>query len=241
MIDLLHGDCLAEMRRLPAESFDSVVTDPPYSSGTRREGAKGVRKSMNRGRKAGDWFDSDSLTTTGFVWLMRECAMEWKRLLKPGGHLLVFIDWRMMAALSGAIESADLRNAGLLVWDKTYFGMGACFRNQHELILHFTKGVGAQPQRRDIGNVLQCKPIRGGEHPTEKPADLLERLVSVVTPEGGRVLDCFMGSGSTGVAAKRSGRAFTGIECGRPYFELARARLQGVERERGEPDLFAAS
>ena len=53
-----------------------------------------------------------------------------------------------------AIESSDLRHAGLLVWDKTYFGMGSCFRNQHELVLHFTKGQGWKPQRSDVANVI---------------------------------------------------------------------------------------
>lgn len=179
--EILLGDCLEMMKLLPASSVDAIVTDPPYSSGTRREASKGIRKSMDRTTGDAEWFGSDSLTTTGFVYLIRSCALEWNRLLKQGGHALVFIDWRMYPAMAGAIESADLRHSGLIVWDKTYFGMGSCFRNQHELILHFTKGV-AIPQRKDVGNVISCKPIRNGEHPTEKPVDLMRKLISVVTP-----------------------------------------------------------
>ena len=152
--------------------------------------------------------------------------MEWRRVLVPGGHLLVFIDWRMEAALSGAIESADLRHIGLLVWDKTFFGMGSCFRNQHELILHFTKGKGLSPQRKDTGNVLHYKPVRGGEHPTEKPVDLLERLISVVCKEGGIVLDSFAGSGTTAVAAARLNRDAILIELNPRYCEMARRRIK---------------
>lgn len=181
-----QGDCLQIMQEMAAGSIDLVLTDPPFSSGTRREAAKGIRKSMNRGVDDAAWFGSDSLTTNGFIFLLRSCALEWHRLLKPGGHVLCFIDWRMEASLADAIESADLRRAGLLVWDKTYFGMGSCFRNQHELILHFTKGVGSPPLRRDVGNVLQAKPIRNGRHPTEKPDSLLGKLIEVACPRGGR-------------------------------------------------------
>jgi site-specific DNA-methyltransferase (adenine-specific) len=225
---LYQGDCLEVMRALKAESVDLVLTDPPFSSGTRREAAKGIRKSMNRGTEGAEWFGSDSLTTNGFLFLLRSCALEWNRLLKPGGHVLCFIDWRMEATLADAIESADLRRSGLIVWDKTFFGMGSCFRNQHELILHFTKGVGAAPQRRDVGNVIRAKPIRNGDHPTEKPDELLGVLLEVTCPEGGTVLDSFFGSGSTGAAAVKRGRQFIGIEREAPYFEIAKARIAGA-------------
>lgn len=223
--EVLHGDCLQVMRGIPDCSVDAVITDPPYSSGTRREASKGLRKSMNRGSDDADWFATDCLTTNGFIWLMRECAVEWQRVLKPGGHILCFIDWRMMPALAGAIESADLRHVGLLVWDKTYFGMGSYFRNQHELILHFTKGKSLPPQRRDVGNVIRCKPIRGGDHPTEKPFDLMRVLISVVAPKGGIVLDPFAGSGATGAAAIAEGCGFIGIERDPEYHALVTQRI----------------
>lgn len=236
-VTLFHGDCLEEMKKLAPNSIDAVVTDPPYSSGTRREGAKGIRKAMTRGHEDETWFGTDSLTTNGFVWLMRACAVEWQRVLKPGGHALVFIDWRMMPPLAGAIESADLRHAGLLVWDKTYFGMGSCFRNQHELILHFTKGVGTPPRRRDVGNVLSFKPIRNGEHPTEKPIDLMRTLISVVAGSGDAILDPFAGSGATLTAGVLEGCNVIGVERDPQYSEIARKR---IEDARSRTDLFAA-
>lgn len=228
-VQLLTGDCIEQMRALPDESISCVVTDPPYSSGTRREASKGLRKSMTRAREDDKWFDSDSLTTNGFVYLMRQCALEWNRLLVPGGHALVFIDWRMMPALAGAIESADLRHLGLLVWDKTYFGMGSYFRNQHELILHFSKGKGLPPQRRNAGNVLPYKPVRNGKHPTEKPVDLMKDLISVVCPPEGVVLDPFAGSGATGVAAAELGLSFIGIERSPEYAQLALQRIEAAK------------
>jgi site-specific DNA-methyltransferase (adenine-specific) len=188
-----------------------------------------LRKAMNRTATDEDWFTSDCLTTNGFLYLMRECARQWKNLLIPGGHVLSFIDWRMMPALASAIESADMRHVGLLVWDKTHFGMGHYFRNQHELILHFTNGKSLPPQRRDTGNVLSFAPVRDGEHETQKPLDLMTRLLSVVCPVGGKVFDPFAGSGTTLVAAKAMGMKAVGVEADKGNCEIAAKRLaQGV-------------
>lgn len=239
-VEIIHGDCLEVMAGMPSGSIDVVFTDPPFSSGTRKEGQKGVRRSMIRGTEDDDWFATDSLTTNGFLWLMRRNAVLWKRLLKRGGHALAFIDWRMMPHLAAAIESADLRHVGVLVWDKTYFGMGACFRNQHEFILHFTNGRGREPSRKDVGNVFSCPPIRDGLHPNEKPVALLKEILSVVGRHNGCVLDPFAGSGSTGVAAVRIGMSFIGIESDPEFVRISRRRLATTPAPiRGGQSLFA--
>jgi site-specific DNA-methyltransferase (adenine-specific) len=230
---LYCGDCIEISRGFAADSFDAVLTDPPYSSGTRREGAKGIRKSMTREGEDEDWFISDSLTTDGFWWLMHANALQWKRVLKDGSHVLAFIDWRMWHHMAGAIEAADLRRFGMLVWDKTHFGMGMYFRNQHELVMHFSKGKGKDAARHDIGNVLRVKRVSGAdaEHLTQKPVDLLEQMLSVISWPGDVVLDPFMGSGSTGVAATQLDRGFVGIEMERRYFDTACERIANAHSQ----------
>lgn len=239
-VRIIEGDALAVMRTLPAASVDIVFADPPYSSGTRKEGSKGVRRSMVRSMEDEEWYGTDSLTATGFVWLMRECAIQWRRLLKRGGHAFVFIDWRMYPHLSAAIESADLRHKATLVWDKTYFGMGDCFRNQHEFILHFTMGMGRKATRADVGNVLAFPPVRDGRHPNEKPVPLLKEVLSVVARPGDVVLDCFAGSGNVGVASALLGCRFVGIEVDREFVEVAKDRNERPPGVRaGAPSLFS--
>lgn len=222
---MIEGEALATLRSLPAESVDLILTDPPFSSGGRRENSRSLRTSMNRGTEDAAWIAGDAMSTNGFLWTMREIGWEARRVLKPGGHLLAFIDWRMSANLSAALESADLRQHPTLVWDKTYFGMGSIFRNQHEFIIHMSNGAPVPPQRRDVGNVIQCKPIRGGLHPTEKPVPLLRTLISVTCPAGGLVVDPFAGSGATGVAAAEEGRTFLGVELSPEYAAIAAKRL----------------
>src|SRR5215472_9533278 len=224
-ITLYHGDCLDVMSDLSDGSITTVLTDPPYSSGGRRENARSLRKSMKRAETDDDWIHGDAMSTQGFVWLMRQCALAWRRLLIPGGHALTFIDWRMAPNLAAALESADTRQHPTLVWDKGTLGMGAIFRNQHEFIVHTSSGNPIDPQRRDVGNVLRFAAVRNGVHPTEKPLTLLHVLLSVVTPPDGTVLDPFTGAGSVLVAARDLNRPAIGIDSDERWCEQAARRL----------------
>ena len=230
-VTLHHGDCIETMQSLPGNSVHTVLTDPPYSSGGRRENARSLRKSMIRGMEDEDWIRGDAMSTNGFTYLMRMCAIQWRRVLVNGGHALSFIDWRMAHHVAAAFETADLRQQPTLVWDKTYFGMGAIFRNQHEFIIHATVGTPLPPQRRDVGNVIGTKPIRKGDHPTEKPAELLDTLLSVVAAPGTTVLDPFAGSGSTLQAARARGLKAIGVEADEAYCETIARRLSATTEE----------
>lgn len=224
-VTLYCGDCLDVLPGLPPSSVDAVVTDPPYSSGGRRENARSVRKSMVRTMTDDEWIAGDAMSTAGFVWTMRAMASRAKVSMKRGAHLLAFIDWRMYPNLAGALESVDLRQHPTLVWDKASIGMGAIFRNQHEWIAHFSWGSPADPARRDVGNVLRVPKVLDGDHPTEKPVGLMSLLVSVVTQPEGTVLDPFAGSGSTLVAARNLGRKAIGVELDERYCEIIAKRL----------------
>lgn len=233
-VTLYHGDCIEVMAAMPDQSVSTVLTDPPYSSGGRRENSRSLRKSMTRTVDDDDWIRGDAMSTNGFTYLLRMCGIQWRRLLTPGGHVLSFIDWRMAPALAAALESADLRQHPILVWDKKRFGMGAVFRNQHEFIVHMTAGNPAEPQRRDVANVLGFAPVKDGEHPTEKPEPLLRTLLSVVTPPNGTVLDPFCGSGSALTAARSLGLSVIGIDADERYCETTARRLDQMAFDFGE-------
>lgn len=157
--------------------------------------------------------------------------MECKRTLVPGGSMLCFIDWRQYPILAGVLESVDLRLQNMVVWDKQNMALGWGFRNQHELIIHAANG---KPEVYDRGtpNVLSYKRISSSDlHPTEKPIDLLAKLVEVVSSAGGTVIDPLMGSGTTGVACVQTGRNFIGVEIDPGYFEIAQRRIKEAQSQ----------
>ncbi|MDB4884558.1 MAG: site-specific DNA-methyltransferase [Gemmatimonadetes bacterium] len=230
--EVVLGDCIDVLHTLDSCSVDAVVTDPPYCSGGFSESARRMAKGQGlRSETIRDqgWFTSDNMGTAGMVWMMRAVALEAYRVLRDGSSLVLFTDWRQVANLGPVVESSGFRWTNMVVWDKGSAGLGSGFRAQHELALHFTKGSAAYHDR-STGNVIRCsrQSHTSREHQTQTPIDLMARLIRVVCPVGGVVLDPFAGSGSTGVAALLEGRGFLGIEREAAYVEIARRRLAEV-------------
>jgi DNA modification methylase len=222
-VTIYHGDTLDVLAEM-AGVVDAVVTDPPYASGSRTEASKSSSGAMLRaGRFADRPIELDQMTTTGFVWLMRAVGQGCRDLLPDGGSFVSFIDWRQWPNLVGALETCNYRVQGMVVWDKGSMGLGNGFRAQHELICHASKGV-PNIYDRGKGNVLRHPRQEPTDHPSPKPEILMAQLIQVVTPDAGTVLDPFMGSGTTLLAAKSYGRRAIGIECEERYCEIAARR-----------------
>lgn len=232
---LYCGDCIEALAEIPF--VQSIVTDPPFSSGARTDAGKSTRGAMLRGAKwESDWFSHDNMATHGFLYLMRLLGVRLFEKAEVGATAHFFIDWRMYPNLYGALESSGWIVKNLVVWDKQHFGMGNNYRNQHELVIYAEKGAAEFPAR-NVGNVIRCPREVGVNHPTEKPVALLETIINASTAHGSIVLDPFMGSGSTGVAATRAGRKFVGIEIDPRHFDTACARIEAVH---AQPMLFEA-
>lgn len=228
---MIHGDALEAMAGFEPASFDAVITDPPYCSGGFTEQAKRQARGMlpDETLDRHGWFINDNMGTAGLVWLLRTMAVRSFYLLRDGGALVVFLDWRMWANLAPALESSGLRLSNMLVWAKPSPGMGQGFRAQHELAAVLSRGV-PRYYAANVGNLLDGRRIPNADrfHQTEKPQEVMRPIVEVLTPAGGRVLDPFAGSGSTGVAALEAGREFVGIEWDAANVEVARRRLEGT-------------
>lgn len=213
-IAIYHGDCLDVLPTLPA--CDLVVTDPPYSFGL---------ASTAQETKAGGWGDLMNSATFYTVWL-REC----RRLTENRqGAAWVFNSWRSFPILARAAYEAAWPITSLLVWDKEWIGPGGPqgLRPSYELAALFSHQNFQIPDR-GVPDIWRCKASSFKPwHPAEKPIQLLQRIL--LTSGGGLVLDPFMGSGSTLVAAKALGCRAMGIEVEEKYCEVAATRLaQGV-------------
>lgn len=230
---IIHGDSLEILKSLPDESVDAVITDPPYSSGgmTHAERAKDpAEKYVQTGTKitrpsfVGDNKDARSWLHWCILWLT-ECY----RITRKGGYILMFSDWRQMPLASDALQFGEFTWRGVIAWDKTEGSRAphkGYFRHQCEYVLWGTKG--SCPKATHAGPFPGCYRVSVKQsdkhHMTGKPTELMEQLVRVV-PEGSVILDPFAGSGTTLVAAKKSGRNFIGIEKQKEYYDIAKNRI----------------
>ena len=234
-IQLMHGDCLELMRIIPSGSVDMILTDPPYCSGGNLEAQKNTKaQGLRAATVAADdfhWFASDNMGSAGLVWLLRSMMIEAARILRPNRSAFIFTDWRMVPHLGPGLESSGLRWRNQIIWDKGNAGLGLGFKPAYEVILEFCNGT-PEYQVKDGQNVIRAKRLNGMQkvHNAQKPVNLLREIIRVSAPRGGVILDPFMGSGSTGVAAAEGGYGFIGIERDLTHFATAQRRLADITR-----------
>ena len=144
---------------------------------------------------------------------------------KPGAHALVFSDWRQLPTVTDAIQSGGWVWRGLATWHKPGIRMQrGGFSQSAEYVIWGTAGAWSRDNDHAPQNVLRCAPVGDKVHIAEKPLPVMDTLVKFA-PVGGTVLDPFMGSGATLVAAKDAQRKAIGIELEERYCEIAAKRL----------------
>ena len=224
---VLHNDdSLAILKSLAPQSIKAFITDPPYCSGAHESAKRAKRNNITpESVKERPMIESDAMGTLGYEWVTRNWLLSARRATVPGGHLVVFTDWRMLPQTAMLIESAGWRWNNVIVWDKGYPGLGAGFRAQHEMIILASNGA-PEWSSYDYGNVIQTMRLTQTEHPHQKPLDLLMPLIITCTNEGEKVLDPFMGSGTTGVACMQLNRYFIGIEIDPSYYKIAKSNIE---------------
>lgn len=233
---IYQGDCLECMQNMPDCSVDMVLTDPPYSSGGmyRSDRAKSTRTKYCDT----DWhgsadlpsFTGDNMDQFAMAEFMRMVLAKARQKTKPAGVCCTFVDWRNIVAIINALQAAGWIYRGIIVWDKgNSRGIPGRFRNDCEYIVWGTNGHRATEYVKGVFVGAGCYhvpsvPGKERHHQTEKPVELLSQLIQIC-PQGGTVLDPFMGSGSTGVACIKEGRDFVGIEFAEQYTAIAKERI----------------
>lgn len=230
---LYHGEALEVLKSLGDGEADAVITDPPYSSGGFMRSdrvAAPSDKYVHTGTKrywasfTGDNRDARSWRYWCALWLT-ECL----RVVRENGYCLVFTDWRQLPMASDALQAGGWIWRGVIAWDKG-FGTRAphtgYFRHQCEYVVWGTRGTSVAALEGGPWAGCFHVPVRQSDkfHMTGKPTLLMEKLVRCA-PRGGLVVDPFMGSGTTGIAALRHGRRFVGVERVREHFATAAERI----------------
>ena len=209
-VTIYHGDCRGILPTL--EKVDLVLTDPPYFLPI--QSYVGTRGNGYQKRMIGDLS-----VLKGYFELV---FSDFEKVLNNTGTYYVFFDaksypifWQVMFPLC--------KNVRLLIWDKLISYNGYTWRHQHELIAWGELDATERIPTGD-GDVIKCRGVLQADrnHPAEKPIKVLEKLIS--KHSAGTVLDPFMGSGSTLIAAKSFNRKCIGIEIEEKYCEIAAKR-----------------
>jgi site-specific DNA-methyltransferase (adenine-specific) len=221
-IQLFNGDCLEVMTEIPNESVDLLLTDPPYGMNYRSSRRTDKHKKIELDTSI-DWFPK-------FI-------KEIFRVMKNNSHIYIFCNDYAISHFRDDIENIGFKNKRTLVWVKNNHTSGDLYGdygNKTEFILYAHKGRRLLNGKRDT-NVLNFNRVNTNLHPTAKPVNLCAYLINKSSVRNDLVVDCFMGSGTTGVACKQLGRRFIGIELDKHYCEIAQERIKNttidLERE----------
>lgn len=206
MIELnkIHNmDCLEGLKQIEDNSVDCIIIDPPY-------GINYLSNHYKNGNPHKKIINDDVLfIPMDDLW----------RVLKPTGCMFIFYSHKK--------PLVDERVKNVIVWVKNNWTAGDLegdFGNQYELIAYMPKDEFKILSKR-YSNVWKFNRIAPELHPTQKPVDIIRRLIETSTTENMIVLDCFMGSGTTAVACKQLKRNFIGFEIDKDYCDIANKRL----------------
>ncbi len=234
---IYQGDCLQVLRTLQNNSIDAVITDPPYASAGANSLTKAGKckdKYQNTGiTKEYPEFLGENRDQRSFGYWSTLWATQCYQLCKESAPFLAFTDWRQLPGTTDYMQAAGFSYNGIVSWDKTESTrpIKGRFRNQCEFVTYGFKGKcnsKANPVYL-AGSIRERVNPNEKYHMTGKPVPVMAHLVKVAPP-GAVVLDPFMGSGSTGIAAIESGRRFIGIEATKDYYDIAKARLIEAHR-----------
>lgn len=224
-------DAIEGLKKIEDESVDLVVTDPPYNIASKNKSTIQQGRLMTTAEAWGEW---DTLHPFDHEVFIMQVLSQCYRVLKPGGALYMFtaretngffIRKAVQRGFTYQNQLVMAKTTQLPSWSKRQW------RSAFELCFYVSKGKVRTfnfLSQRECVNLYQYS-IRHKQtkHPTEKPLAFIKKLVLINSNAGELVLDPFMGSGTTAVAAKETGRQFIGFEINPDYIKMARERLKG--------------
>lgn len=229
---LYLGDCLEIMQTL--EEVDHVISDPPYEDE--------LHKAVGRIRRADGREMVEDLGFAGINSRRGDVASACVRISR--GWTILFTLAEGVRAWRDDLQAAGAKYDTCLAWVKPdasprFNGQGAARGFECAVTCWCGPGYRKWNGGGRRGVFTHCvNTNRQGEHPTEKPVPLMMDLVSLYSDAGQTILDPFMGSGTTGIAAARLGRRFVGIEMDAKFFDLSCRRIEEACRQ---PDMFVAA
>jgi len=237
-IHLVLGDFYTEVKNIPDESVDLVLTDPPYNISTDRVISLEGRSDISRDFGSWDKTERETFLAQVKVW-----AQEFRRVLKPTGSCYVFCSDEFSSHLRDIFATEGLIPRNALVWCKTNPGtqhVQTNFKNAFEIIRFFTKNQTGHTfnwqGENEMRNWLESPICQGNErikgskgetlHPTQKPEKVIRYLLEISSNRGDVIFDGFAGVGTVAKVAKDMGRKCVAIEQNDVFYSAAQRRLE---------------
>ena len=230
---LFYGNNIEVMDDLPAYSIDLIVTDPPYNF-TKANCTKMYKETSKKLMSKSGLYDYDDETEecrikAGFG---REDIYQWlnmtTRLMKKMNAYIFCSEVQVPIYAEWAEENAC--KFSILVWEKplTIISKSRFSQNAEFIVRIYDDGTALNKLEdcEQYNRILHFPVVTKKLTPTQKPVDLMARLIRLSSPVGGVVLDPFLGSGTTAVAAQRLGRKYIGIEKNQRFYRIAENRLK---------------
>lgn len=245
---IIEGNCLEVMDNLfddKGEFVDFIFADPPYflsNGGITCQNGKMVKVDK------GDWDKSRGADVN------HDFNKEWisrcQKLLKPNGSMMVSGTMHVIYSVGFAMQQLNMKLLNNIIWQKpnpppnlacryfthsteTILWSAKTMKSKHLFNYPLMKKINDNKQMKDVWNFTAPKKSEKlfGKHPTQKPLDLLTRILLSATNENDLVLDPFNGSGTTGVACVTNNRNYVGIELEKSYIELTKKRINEIEND----------
>ena len=229
-IQIYCEDCLKSFSTFRNESVDLIFIDPPYN--------------------VGQEFANENLEHTVYIKLFTKWISELYKILKPTGAFYMTYYYKKLFEIGQILQSFDWKFGNLVIWsygnmagsawDKriwafNYQPIFYFFKKDYKIDLQ-AKRYSNQVVGTDVWKFTGCQsnfknPNIRKVHPSQKPVDLLKHIIHHSSNENDLILDCFMGSGTTLVAAKELGRKCIGIEISKEYCDIAINRLKNTQKD----------
>lgn len=242
-LNLILGDCVRELNKLDDNSVDMIYADPPYNL----SGDKALTVKSGKPVKCdkGEWDKIEDVHEFNKKWI-KECI----RVLKPDGTIWISGTLHNHPSINMVLKEFGMWIINDVVWYKpnatpllsqnrfvpsTEIIWVASKTKKYYFDYKKAKQMNEGKQMRNLWTINSKRHVT--KHPTEKPEELLERIVLIGSKERDIVLDPFMGSGTTGVVAKRYRRDFIGIEIDKEYYNIAKKRILNTVEADTEPTM----
>lgn len=234
--NIIHGDCLSVMRKMPSKSIDVIITSPPYN--LLNSTGNGLKKNTNCGKwknaaiKDGYKEYDDNMPYNEYIEWQQLCVAEMYRLIKNDGAIFYNNKNRVQGGLlqdrREIVKDFPVRQ--IITWKRCgaiNFNAGYFLPTTEQIYLICNKDFKLAKGANKFTDVWEIKQEMKNPHPAPFPEELTDRIIESTT--GQIILDPFGGSGTTAVSSKRFNRNFIIIEKSDMYCKMAKARLDGKE------------